>query len=149
MDFLKGKKHFNNSRLHLTNYLSQHAKSWSLIRSLRSFTYLKFFSEGQDPRTETQVQNRKAEHVLSLFHTNVGGREAANCARLHRSNKQRAREVSGWAGGRSVGGVGQSATAAETRGQAHRKKNWAGVGSAGRLFRLSFPEWKQSLRVNG
>lgn len=69
------------------------------------------------------MQNKKVEHILSLFHANVGGHEAANCAWLHHSNEEGARELSGQAGSRSVGGAGQSAMAAETRGQAHRKKN--------------------------
>ncbi len=145
-------KHLNFPRqLQLTN-ISQQTHTLSQISSLRSFTYLQcfcFFRRVKTPELECRCRTGRLS-ASSLFSTQTSEatRQLAVLGYITVTSTG-ARESSGRAGSRSVRGVGHSAPAAEARGQAHREKGWAGVGSAGRLFRLSFPEWKQSLRVNG
>lgn len=111
---------------------SQQASSFSLIRSLRSFTYLVsfslffFFKRVKTPELERRCRTGRLS-TSSLFSTRTS--EATRqlpvlgCITV---TSMGAREPPGRAGSRSVGGAGQSAAAAGDRHSGRRAEpEWA------------------------
>lgn len=80
--------------------------SSSLIRSLKSFTYLhEPFKAGQDPRVGTQMSNTKAEHILSFPCKRQRAKRQLAVLGDIAVRSMGAREPFGRAGSRCVGGL--------------------------------------------